>query len=82
MFRIGDFMFQIGDYVMLKENEANDHLSRYYGQVFKVKSIDYVGGEWFINAEDDIGGIRWYPDRLKKVCEAGPIDFDDVMNLL
>ena len=78
-------MFQVGDYVMLKENEANDHLSEYYGQVFEVKGINYFddGRESYINIYyNGLFKISWLPERLEKVCETGPIDFDDVMNLL
>lgn len=78
-------MFQVGDHVMLKENEANDHLSEYYGRVFEVKGIDYFDDrrEVFINIYDDrFGKISWFPERLEKVYVVDPIDFDDVMNLL
>ena len=78
-------MFQIGDHVMLKENEANDYLSEYYGQVFEVESIDYFddGRESFINIyHDRFGKISWFSERLEKVYVVDPIDFDDVMNLL
>lgn len=76
-------MFQIGDHVMLKENGANDHLSCYYGRVFEVKGISYrsdfkeivrVGCEEF--------EMTWFPERLEKINEVEPIEFDEVLNLL
>lgn len=83
-------MFQIGDHVMLKENEANDYLSEYYGQVFEVKGITYIEGidyvddrrEAFIDVENGMIKTSWFSERLEKVYDIDPIDFDDVMNLL
>ena len=55
-------MFQIGDHVMLKENEANDYLSEYYGQVFEVKGIDHIDGtrEAFIDVENRMIKTSWF----------------------
>ena len=77
-------MFQIGDHVMLKENEENDYLSEYYGQVFEVKGIDHIDGtrEAFIDVENGMIKTSWFPERLEKINEVEPIEFNDVMNLL
>lgn len=77
-------MFQVGDHVMLKENEENDYLSEYYGQVFEVKGIDHIDGtrEAFIDVENRMVKTSWFSVRLEKVYDIDPIDFDDVMNLL
>lgn len=69
---------------MLKENEENDYLSEYYGQVFEVKGIDHIDGtrEAFIDVENRMVKTSWFSVRLEKVYDIDPIDFDDVMNLL
>ena len=76
-------MFQIGDHVMLKENGANDHLSRHYGRVFEVKGISYRSDlKEIVRVRCEELEMIWFTERLEKINEVEPIEFDDVMNLL